>query len=370
MTTSSTWAALWSRLKLWRCAGVGRAPLVAGRVWLHGGGRVLVGDRLRVDGAATPIELHAGPGAEIVIGDDVLLEGGTSIEADLSVHIGNRCVLRAFSKVMDSNFHPLHGDRKVRPSPIPVVLEAGVELGARSVVLPGARVRAGAVVRPGTVVRGPAASARAGGPPPGEPSEVRSGHEPSVATAPTPLSRLAALARSASGYAMGWWQFCGCKTSGRVFAGGRVVVENQGVVRIGRGSAFNGGMVPTRMTSHPGAELAIGERSVLNYGVTLEAFVSVRIGARCFVGSWVVVRDREGEVTAPIEIGDDVWLAHGVVVAPGVRIGDGAVVSAGSVVTRDVPPRSLAAGNPARFVGLDLVPGGGKAVPTPHSGPP
>ena len=51
---------------------------------------------------------------------------------------------------------------------------------------------------------------------------------------------------------------------------------------------------------------------------------------------------------APIRIGNDVWLAAGVTVAGGVTIGDGAVVGANSVVTKDVPPHTLAAGNPCR----------------------
>ncbi len=52
----------------------------------------------------------------------------------------------------------------------------------------------------------------------------------------------------------------------------------------------------------------------------------------------------------PVAIGDRVWLATGVTVLPGCSIGEGAVVAAGSVVTRDVEPFAIVAGNPARFV--------------------
>jgi acetyltransferase-like isoleucine patch superfamily enzyme len=51
-----------------------------------------------------------------------------------------------------------------------------------------------------------------------------------------------------------------------------------------------------------------------------------------------------------VEIGNDVWLCSGCVVLSGVKIGDGAIVSAGAVVTRDVEPYSIVAGNPARHV--------------------
>src|SRR5881275_1297565 len=56
------------------------------------------------------------------------------------------------------------------------------------------------------------------------------------------------------------------------------------------------------------------------------------------------------EYAKPIRIGNSVWIGGGVIVLPGVTIGDGCVVGAGSVVTRDLPPDTLALGNPARIV--------------------
>ena len=56
------------------------------------------------------------------------------------------------------------------------------------------------------------------------------------------------------------------------------------------------------------------------------------------------------EAAKPIRIGSGVWIGGGAIVLPGVTIGDGCVVGAGSVVTRDLPPGTLAAGNPARIV--------------------
>ncbi|HEY8416530.1 MAG TPA: hypothetical protein VIK93_00690 [Limnochordales bacterium] len=49
-------------------------------------------------------------------------------------------------------------------------------------------------------------------------------------------------------------------------------------------------------------------------------------------------------------IDHDVWVDGGAIIRPGVRIGDGAVIGAGAVVTKDVPPRVLAAENPCRVI--------------------
>jgi phosphonate metabolism protein (transferase hexapeptide repeat family) len=49
-------------------------------------------------------------------------------------------------------------------------------------------------------------------------------------------------------------------------------------------------------------------------------------------------------------IGHDVWIGHGAIVLPGRRIGIGAVIAAGAIVTKDVAPYAIVAGNPARFV--------------------
>ena len=52
----------------------------------------------------------------------------------------------------------------------------------------------------------------------------------------------------------------------------------------------------------------------------------------------------------PVQIGSGCWLGANVVVCPGVTVGDGCVIGAGSVVTRDIPPLSFAAGNPCRVI--------------------
>lgn len=54
--------------------------------------------------------------------------------------------------------------------------------------------------------------------------------------------------------------------------------------------------------------------------------------------------------TAPVTIGNDVWIGGGAILMPGVTIGDNVVIGAGSVVTRDIPSNTVACGNPCRVM--------------------
>lgn len=84
----------------------------------------------------------------------------------------------------------------------------------------------------------------------------------------------------------------------------------------------------------------------------------IKIGQGAHIADGVVIRDsddhdiiRDNYVrTAPIYIGDHVWIGHGVTILKGVTIGDGAIIGAGAVVTKDIPTKCIAAGNPAKVV--------------------
>lgn len=182
-------------------------------------------------------------------------------------------------------------------------------------------------------------------------------------------ARLTRLADRALGFARARVLLRGATLGRRVWVGGALRFESQGEVVFGDNVNLCGGIIPSEIRCGEGGRLEIGEACIFNYGVVIDARASIRIGRRCSFGSLVHLADTargtgnpQGALgrNGPITIGDDVWIAHGAVIEPGVTIGAGSVVSAGSVVVADVPPGSLAMGNPARSMSLKLVGGAGR----------
>jgi serine acetyltransferase len=124
---------------------------------------------------------------------------------------------------------------------------------------------------------------------------------------------------------------------------------------VGRDALFVGGAEPTCLIA-ANATIAIGEATVIHFAAHFAAAGGdIVLGQRCHIGSKVRLLAEPG---APIVVGDDVWIARGAVVEAGVNIGAGSVIAAAAVISRDVPPHSLAIGYPARTMSLDLAPGG------------
>ena len=167
-------------------------------------------------------------------------------------------------------------------------------------------------------------------------------------------------------------------------------IRRQGVVQVGQGSR----LIWRRINSAAGNRLVVGQQSIVLANIRFEDVGgSVRIGDRCFIGksdlvcyrsidirddvimSWgITITDHDSHsldwqhrkddvlewhsgrkdwsrvANAPVVIESKVWIGFNVNILKGVTIGEGAVVGAGSVVTRNVAPFSVVAGNPARLI--------------------
>ena len=128
------------------------------------------------------------------------------------------------------------------------------------------------------------------------------------------------------------------------------------------------------MLEHCGKKVNIEHNAIFSPKVSLGDYsgigVNAKIYGRCTIGDYVMMGEdctiitrnhkfdrtdvpmmEQGfEEEKPVCIGNDVWIGDRVMIMPGVHIGDGCVIGAGSVVTRDIPPYSVAAGVPAKVI--------------------
>jgi maltose O-acetyltransferase len=150
---------------------------------------------------------------------------------------------------------------------------------------------------------------------------------------------------------------------------GPCLVSGAKGIEIGDRLLMIGRPVPCQLTSHDGGRLEIGNRVFLNYGSSISAHSSVRIGDDCKIGQYSIILDCDyHDLTSPTHDGghgppgpivleDGVWLGARVTVLKGVTIGRGSVIGAGCVVTHDIPAGVIAGGVPARVLrGLPFAP--------------
>lgn len=146
--------------------------------------------------------------------------------------------------------------------------------------------------------------------------------------------------------------------SAHAYSGSRTrqILQLSGVIVGGDGS------VRPPLFLEESVELRLGERVFVNVGLAALGGGRVEIGNGSLIGPRVTFvtanhhldpdlrrRDRKA-IHGNIVIGENVWIGANVTVCAGVRIGDDATIGAGSVVNRDVPPRTLAAGVPCRVI--------------------
>jgi acetyltransferase-like isoleucine patch superfamily enzyme len=147
---------------------------------------------------------------------------------------------------------------------------------------------------------------------------------------------------------------------------GNPAISNWGELIIGERLRLVSTVATTELVAAYGGRLEIGSGVFINYGCSISANQLIRIGDNCSIGPYTIMMDNdfhrleperrnERPDSAPIVLEENVWLGARVIVLKGVTIGTGSVVGAGSVVVKDIPPRCLAAGMPAKVIrSLDI----------------
>ncbi len=136
------------------------------------------------------------------------------------------------------------------------------------------------------------------------------------------------------------------------------------------GEMGEGSFIQGPIAFHYGRHTRIGRNFFGNFNLTIQDDAEVTIGDNCNFGPNVTIvtpihpmvaeerremEDANGQrkrfcYAKPVQIGNDCWFGASVTVCPGVTIGDNCVIGAGSVVTRDIPAGSFAAGVPCRVI--------------------
>jgi len=136
---------------------------------------------------------------------------------------------------------------------------------------------------------------------------------------------------------------------------GVIELHGTGNIRFGRNALIYPGVY---LETQGNGVITLGDDVVLSRGVHIIAFERVTLGDGCMVGEYASLRDANhkldavsirdsGHISAPIDIGSNVWIGRGAAVLKGVSIGAGSVVGANAVVTKPIAERQVVGGVPA-----------------------
>jgi len=142
---------------------------------------------------------------------------------------------------------------------------------------------------------------------------------------------------------------------------GITIIKKNAAIKLGRKVQLYKGVKLSAFGNENFSEIIIGNNTSIGDRTEIHAGKKVEIGDRCNISWDVCIMDRDyhkfnspTEEIKPVKIGNDVWIGCNVLILKGVTIGDGAVIAAGSVVTKDVAPKTLVGGNPAKLIKEDI----------------
>jgi maltose O-acetyltransferase len=143
-----------------------------------------------------------------------------------------------------------------------------------------------------------------------------------------------------------------------VSVNGKPIVDNQGEMIFGDEVRVWSPIVRAQLYTGKKGKLIVGRNARLN-GVHIDARELVQIGENVRIAPYTIILDSDFHDTkdhfsdgasSPVIIEHDVWIATRATILKGVTIGHGSVIAAGSVVTKSIPPKSVAGGVPARVI--------------------
>ncbi|SDG63018.1 transferase hexapeptide (six repeat-containing protein) [Prevotella communis] len=156
--------------------------------------------------------------------------------------------------------------------------------------------------------------------------------------------------------------------SGRLKSVGKIgLLEGPQYIKIGEGTKFCDGVYLTAWRIKDAPILEIGKNCEFGTSNHITCSNKIKIGNNCLTGKWVTITDNSHGQTifedmtksplvrkviskGPVIIDDNVWIGDKATILPSVHIGEGAIVGANSVVSKDVPPYAVVAGNPAKII--------------------
>jgi acetyltransferase-like isoleucine patch superfamily enzyme len=135
-------------------------------------------------------------------------------------------------------------------------------------------------------------------------------------------------------------------------------IKNDGKMVVGDNWRIDSFFSAAKIQCSEGATIELGHSVYFNSGVYLFAKKGIKIGDHARIAENVYISDTnfheivpgQPPRVAPINIGNNVWIGLRAIILPGVTIGDHAVVGAGAVVSKDVPPKTIVAGAPAKAI--------------------
>jgi acetyltransferase-like isoleucine patch superfamily enzyme len=160
-----------------------------------------------------------------------------------------------------------------------------------------------------------------------------------------------------------YYRQAGVKLHGYIWLRAIDIPRNFRDIEIAQNCAFDRGV--TLLSSGdplPHPKIYIGANTYINRNTFIDAIESLSIGQHCAIGPNCYITDhdhgtdinftplKQPMVAKPTKIGDRVWIGANVTILKGVTIGDDAIVGAGSVVTKDLPAKSIAVGIPAKVI--------------------